>query len=343
MTEPKSDLEDLEPGTARKMYLEDRDGEVSSATLQSHGYRLDQFVEWCRSEGIQNLNELSGRDIQTFKLARKAEGLAPPTLKSQMDTLRVFLRFCASIDGVHDELPESVNSPSLSAEDKRGTDTLDAEHAKQILAHRSKYDYASRKHVQIRVLWATGMRMGALRAIDLPDVHLEQQFVELHHRPESDTPLKNNVRGEREVALDVTTTNILRDYIEENRVDATDDYGREPLLTTKFGRASDNSVRAWMYQLTRPCMAGMGCPHGRDPDRCEAVDGESRMSASKCPDSVAPHAVRRGAITHHLQQDTPPRVVSDRMNVGRDTLSEHYDARTPREKMEQRRNHLPDV
>jgi integrase len=154
--------------------------------------------------------------------------------------------------------------------------------------------------------------------------------------------LKNNVRGEREVALDATTTRILRDYIDENRVDATDEYDRQPLLTTKFGRASDNSVRAWMYQITRPCEAGMGCPHGRDPDRCEAVDGQTRMSASKCPDSVAPHAVRRGAITHHLQQDTPPRVVSDRMNVGRDTLSEHYDARTPREKMEQRRSHLPD-
>jgi len=31
------------------------------------------------------------------------------------------------------------------------------------------------------------------------------------------------------------------------------------------------------------------------------------------------------------------------MNVGRDVLSEHYDARTPREKMEQQRSHLPDI
>jgi len=337
------DLEPLEPSTGVQMYLDDRRNEVSSATLQSHGYRLERFLEWCRDEQITNLNELSGRDIQTFKLHRKQQGLAPPTLKSQMDTLRVFLRFAASINAVHDELPESVNSPSLSAEDKRGTDVLDANHAEKILAHRSKYDYASRKHVEIRVLWATGMRMGALRSIDLSDTHLQNQFIELKHRPDTETPLKNNVRGEREVALDTTTTQVLRDYVEENRVESTDDYGRRPLLTTKFGRASDNSVRAWMYQLTRPCEAGMGCPHNRDPERCEAVDGQTRMSAAKCPDSVAPHAVRRGAITHHLKQDTPPRVVSDRMNVGRDTLSEHYDARTPREKMEQRRNHLPDI
>jgi integrase len=187
------------------------------------------------------------------------------------------------------------------------------------------------------------MRMGAARSIDLGDLHLENRYVELHHRPSEETPLKNNVRGEREVAIDTQTANVLRDYIGENRVDSTDDYGREPLITTKFGRASDNSVRAWTYQMTRPCMAGMDCPHGRDPDRCEAVDGQTRMSASKCPSSVAPHAIRRGAITHHLAQDTPTKVVSDRMNVGTDVLEKHYDARSEHEKMEQRRHHIPDI
>ncbi|PHQ47270.1 integrase, partial [Halorubrum sp. C3] len=266
MTEPNSDLEDLNPSTGVQMYLNDRHGEVSEATHQSHGYRLERFLEWCDDEGIENLNDLTGRDIQTFKLHRKQEGLAPATLKSQMDTLRVFLRFCASIDGVHDELPESVNSPSLSDDDKRGTDILRAEAAEKILAHRSKYDYASRKHVEIRVLWATGMRMGAARSIDLRDLHLDNRYIELHHRPDSETPLKNNLRGERQIALDPQTTNVIRDYVDENRVDSSDDYGRNPLLTTKFGRASDNSVRAWSYQMTRPCQYGMDCPHGRTPE-----------------------------------------------------------------------------
>jgi len=337
------DLEPLEPSTGVKMYLDDRRGDVSSATLQSHGYRLERFLEWCDRNGVDDLNPLTGRDIQSYKISRKRDGLAPATLKSQMDTLRVFLRFAASINAVHDELPEAVNSPSLSDDEKRGTDVLRSEQADRILAHRSKYDYASRKHAQFRLLWSTGMRMGAARSIDLDDLHLDGQYVELHPRPSEETPLKNNVRGEREVAIDTQTANVLRDYISENRVDSTDEFDREPLLTTKFGRASDNSVRAWTYQMTRPCEAGMGCPHGRDPDRCEAVDGQTRMSAAKCPDSVAPHAVRRGAITHHLSQDTPTKVVSDRMNVGQDVLEEHYDARSDHEKMEQRRHHLPDI
>jgi hypothetical protein len=215
------DLEDLNPSTARKMYLEDRRGEVSSATLQSHGYRLDQFLEWCRDEGVENLNTLSGRDIQTFKLHRKQQGLAPATLKSQMDTLRVFLRFCKSIDGVHEELPESVNSPSLSAEDARGTDTLDSEHAEQILAHQSKYNYASRKHVEIRVLWSTGMRMGALRGIDLPDVHLRDHA---HGRAgEGDV---SAVAAENNISK-YTPTAQLKASVTENRLYETEDGWQE--------------------------------------------------------------------------------------------------------------------
>lgn len=62
-----------------------------------------------------------------------------------------------------------------------------------------------------------------------------------------------------------------------------------------------------------------------------------------CPSSTPPHDARRGAITHWLSQDTPKRVVSDRMNVNEDVLDEHYDQRTEEMKTEQRRQYLDDV
>lgn len=50
-------------------------------------------------------------------------------------------------------------------------------------------------------------------------------------------------------------------------------------------------------------------------------------------------AVRRGKITHDLNQDVPREVVSDRADVSLEVLYEHYDARTPREKMDVRKQH----
>lgn len=68
------------------------------------------------------------------------------TLKSQMDTLRVFLRFWESIDAVCDGMAESVESPSLSYDKNRRDDIVSTDKAEDILIYLSKYEYASINH-----------------------------------------------------------------------------------------------------------------------------------------------------------------------------------------------------
>lgn len=82
-----------------------------------------------------------------------------------------------------------------------------------------------------------------------------------------------------------------------------------------------------------------GCPHGREPSDCEAtVYGHY----SRCPSSLSPHTIRRGA-TYQLREDIPEKIVSDRCDVSSDVLERHYDRRTDREKMEQRRDFIEDL
>jgi len=320
------------------MYLQDRQGELARQTLQSHKYRIERFLEWCEHEGITNMNNVGGRDIQQFKLDRSEE-VNTTTLKSNLDTVRVWIRFCEDISAVRDGVSESIRSPTLNGS-KKTQDIIRETKATEILAHLSKYEYATIEHVCFRLLWETGMRAGALRGIDRDDVHLDEEYIEVQHRPDTGTPLKNKSKGERAIAISTRTCNILRDYIDDRRRDKTGEHGsREPLLTTRKGRPTVNTIRTYTYRVTRPCMHGRDCPHDRDPDDCEAV--ESRMTASKCPDSVGTHALRRGAITHYLNSDVPAEIVSDRLNVQKRTLSEVYDYRDERDKMELRRDHLP--
>lgn len=56
-------LEPLAPAEAMQRYLDERRHELADATIQSHRYRLKQFVQWCEQDGIDNLTEFSGRDI----------------------------------------------------------------------------------------------------------------------------------------------------------------------------------------------------------------------------------------------------------------------------------------
>ena len=334
-----SDLQPIDPETAVDLYLDQRRDEVSGSTLQSHEYRLQSFIEWCEEEGITNLNELTGRDLHAFRVWRREEGdLEPVTLQGQLSTLRVFVRFCESIDAVQEDLESKILLPTISDDEGVSDTTLDPARAETILDYLGRYRYASRDHVIALLLWRTGMRTGTVRGLDLDDIDLDGQAIETVHRPDEDTPLKNGVNGERWIALSTDTAETLRDYIDGPRVDTRDEYGREPLLTTREGRASRSTVRDTLYRWSRPCVLGEECPHDRDPDECEAVEFDS---ASKCPSSRSPHDMRSGAITAHLLDDTPPEIVSDRMDVSQDVLDQHYDRRGEREKMEQRRDYLP--
>jgi integrase len=338
-----NDLTPTPPEEAYDLFLRERATEVSDNTLQAYEYRLKHFLRWCADvDGIDNLNDLTGRDLHRYKLWRREDGnLNTVSLKGQMDTLRVFIRFCGTIDAVDPDLAPKVVSPTVGDGEGQRDVKLDPDEATDLLEHLGRFEYASFAHVLVLLLWQTGMRVGTVRALDTEDFDADQECLAVRHRPDTDTPLKNKANGERLVALTPDVCAVIEDYLDVNRPDVTDDHGREPLLATSRGRPSDNTLRVRVYRWTRPCQYGRGCPHGRDTDECEALEG--RWTASKCPSSVSPHAIRRGSITHHLTRDVPEQVVSDRMNVSKRVLDKHYDKRSEAVKMEQRRGYLDGV
>lgn len=332
------ELQSLAPDAALKLYLDQRRGEVSEHTLRSHRYRLEQFVDWCEDEGIVNMNDLRGRQIHEYRVHRREEDdLKPVTMQGQLSTIRVFLQFCAAVEAVHENLPEKVMLPTISGDEEASESLLGVERAQSILNYLDTYEYASRDHVVLLLLWRTGMRTGGVRSLDLDDYDPDAPGVQLRHRPESDTPLKNGSNGERWVAILPSMASVIDDYIDGPRTQATDSYRREPLLTTREGRPHVTTIRNTVYRWTRPCNRGEECPHDRDVATCEAT---LASEAGKCPSARSPHEIRSGAITEHLLDEVPPEVVSGRMDVSTDVLDKHYDRRSEREKMEQRRKYL---
>ena len=331
-----NDLHALEPEQALQMYLTDRqetDG-ITDATERSLRSRIGLFVDWCRENGIETLSALDGMQIHQWRLST-ADGISKRTLACRLSDVRNFLRWARGVGAVPSDLPEKIDVPE--AENPR-TRLLESDRAEAILDYLRKFDYAGRDHIVILLCWRTGMRLGALRGINLDDYDPDGHCVELAHRPATDTPLKNGERGERTVALSEDTCTVIDDYTDRNRYAKTDEHGREPLLTTRHGRIGKVTVRRTVYRLTRPCVYAGECPEGRDPDTCEAA--REYDQASRCPETVSPHDIRRGALTHMLREDVPKQVVSDRSDVSPDVLDKHYNQMTDREKMEQRREYL---
>lgn len=331
------DLDPLAPEAAAEMYLDTRREELSSETRRSHGYRLNAFADWCEEQGIHNLNDLDARDLHAYRVDRREDGLKPVTLQGQLSTVRQLLRFAASLNAVPENLPEKIMLPTVGVEDQSNDEKLDSSRAKSIIEYLDRYEYASIQHVEMVLMWRTSCRRGGLRALDVGDFDRDEPAVEFRHRPETDTPLKNGVRSERDVSLREPVARVVADYIDDKRRDVTDDHGRRPLLTTGQGRPALSTIQDHVYRITRPCCVGEGCPHDRDPETCEAM--ESAM-ASKCPSSRSPHRVRTGSLTAHRDAGTPRPILSDRADVSEPILDEHYDKANEREKMRRRRDKI---
>lgn len=129
-----AELEPIAPAEAKEMFLAQRRDEVAEATLQGYHYRLKPFVQWCEQESITNLYELTARSLHEYRLWRKEDGdLKTITLKGQLSSLRVFVKFLESIDGVEQGLHDKMLIPSVEDEEAVSNSILQAERAEQVL------------------------------------------------------------------------------------------------------------------------------------------------------------------------------------------------------------------
>jgi len=328
---------DLSPQEALERWLDRLRSSKAEATVSSYHYRLKHFLEFCDSEGITSIDDVSGWDIDTYETHRRGRGLSPLSLNKELGTLQNFLGYCVKIELVDESLPEKVDPPDVPRDVHVDETRLEPDRAEALLEYygRDREARGSRAHALLVLAWYTGARLGALRGLDLEDYHADEEYVEFHHNPRQDLPLKNGRDGERAVGLPEDVCSVLDEYIEEHRYDKHDEYGQRPLLTSQTGRASKNAVYAWMNLATQPCLH-IDCPHGKAREACEWVD---YSHASKCPSSRSPHQVRTGSITWQLNRGLPLEVIAERVNTSVRTLKKHYDQPTNIEALEERRRH----
>jgi integrase len=246
------------------------------------------------------------------------------------------------IEAVPGGLSDKIRIPELKRGDGVRNIKIDSGRVDEILGHLERYEYASRTHVVWVFHVHTGRRPGALYALDLDDLNLDREdpYLELCHRP-GETELKNGAASETEVYVSKEVAQVFEDYVDKNRVDVVTDNDREPFLTTIYGRLSKTTMRRYVYKFSCPCVVTGECPHDRDIDSCEATGSEG--TASKCPSSRPPYALRHGYITSKLREGAPTALVSGRCDVGKGVIEKHYDERDEDEKRELRQEVFEEI
>jgi len=336
------DLEPITPEDAIDWYLEDRHDEVRASTRRAHRSALGIFQDWTEETDRNNLNDFGGRDLVAFKTWRKAEtDIKTVSLNGTLAVIQRFLRFCETIEAVEEDLAEKMPLPNVPPDEEVKNDVPENEAVEAIKEYYGRFKYASRQHAAFKLIAEVGIRLGAIRAIDLEDFFPDEAVIHLRHRPESTevygTPLKNGTDGERIINLSPALVDYLEAYVDHHRDGVTDEFGREPLFTTSVGRVSKTTVRRDFYKLTRPCEYDPDCPHGREVSECEATRNAEAVS---CPSSFSTHPLRKWAIMTQLDEGVPKELLSDRVDVSVPVLDKHYDQRSEERKSRRRREVL---
>jgi len=338
----QDDLEPLAPQDTFDWYLEHRRDDLRTATRRKHRSALGTYVDWTGEAGIDDMNDIGGRQLMQFKTWRKAEtDLETVSLNGNLAILQRFLRFCENIDAVAEGVADRVPLPNVPPEEEVNYQVPTDDEVESVRSYYRRFEYASRRHVEFELIAEVGIRLGAVRAIDLCDFDPEGKVIHLRHRPEGTdeygTPLKNGRDGERIVNLSDKLRDYIADYIDHNRADVTDKYSREPLFSTSGGRPSTATIRRDFYKMTRPCTYSNDCPHDREIAGCDAA---KNANAADCPSRFSTHPLRKWAIMNQLDSGVPKELLSDRVDVSVPVLDKHYDQRTEERKSRRRREVL---
>jgi len=320
-------------------------------TYRDYSYDLTRLLEYCEYAGIDELSAISAADIEEFEEWRKRdEYIALVSIHGQLANIRMLLRWAGRVGLVDGNLADEIEMPDLDRSDNVSYTRLFPEQAEQIIQYYNQFEYVPRRFAEMVLMWEALCRRGDCRALDIEDYDRENQYIELKHRPEQDTPLKNQESevegegGERKINLPDWVCDILNSYIDgtddpehPKRIEQEDEYGRNPLLTTKYGRVSGSTIQRDLYRITQPCRFGEDCPHDQKPKECEA---RNNNRLSRCESTVSPHPVRRGGICNQLKQGVSKDTICGRADVSRKVLNKHYDLRTKEEARQQRRTEL---
>jgi len=329
------DPSEIELEQAVGRWIRKRQTDATDRTIRGYRSRLNQFLDWAAEQGVETVDELDAWLLDDYQLQLSEQGLAPSTIKARTSTLRLWVRYLETLELVPEDLSRAVDVPNLSRSEEQDEQRLEPEDALAALEwlRNSRRFYGTSMHTYIELAWHTGARIGAIRGLDLRDFDADRQAVEFVHRPATDTTLKNKDQGERFVGLSEQVCDVVEFYLARERSEKRDEHGREPLFSTRQGRASFTTLRAWSYQATQPCL-WQGCPHGKRKSSCEWTE---RGHRSKCPSSRSPHMLRTGSITWQLNQGYPIELVAERVDATIPVIKQHYDQASSAEEFENRR------
>lgn len=318
------------------LFIRRKQTDWKGQTKETYEKDLHVFLQYAASAGIETTAELNRWNVGGYTDFLLDQDWARVTVASRQKKAKTWLKYLEGQGIIPLGLHLAIETLRLSDDEQTSDQQLKPEDARSLLSfYRNSAEWrGTRRHAVLEVLWHVGCRIAGVRSLDLDDYEPETGDLKFRSRGEKGTRLKRGKQHQRNVTLSEIPNDVLHFYVRRERPDIRDEHGRKPLFPTRQGRASRSAVRGWMYQATQPCMA-VECPHGKRRPNCKFVP---RDSASRCPSTRSPHAIRRGSITWQRNLGFTEETVAKRAAATPSVIRRYYDDPDYADELERRRD-----
>ena len=315
----------------------------SPATVAQYKRTIPHFVDFAKQTGVRAVSGLSTQLVDRYVDTLQTEYDSDATALTYTKNVRGWLRWLNERQMCDEAVYRILDKDKLGLKPNARDEALPRSDASTIVQRLLQYRRGSHSHALVELLWNGGPRIGGVHSLDVSDFDPQERELRFRHRPETGTRLKNGNDashtggdGERNILLKQTTANAIQLYIETERPALTDEYSREPLFTTSYGRAARSTLRRWVYEAT-------SCRWSREETDQVPCNGDCDPDSNVCPHSYYPHAIRRGAIVDHLSGGLRRERASERFDVSVKVIKKHYDPRTEQDRLNDRRKAVKDA
>jgi len=315
----------------------------SPTTYSQYKRTIPTFITFAEANGSDSPRDLTTGLVDEYVDRLQATHEADATVLTYTKNVRSWLHWLSKRGRCRESIYRILDQDELGLSPTARDEALPADEATIILSRLQQQRRGSLMHALIELLWNAGPRIGGIHSLDRQDFDPASNEIRLRNRPERGTRLKNGDTddgtagdGERNIILDDRTVTALQLYLQYERPDVTDEFDREPLFATQFGRASRSTLRRKIYEAT-------SCRWVPNSNSTNSCDGNCNPDSNVCPSSYYPHAIRRGAIVNHLSGGLPPHIASERFDVSVPTIKRHYDPRSKRRRRKDRADSVRDA
>lgn len=197
---------------------------LAENTLLSYQFDLQGYLEFCRKYGLESLEQADKNVVMAYLFQQQLEGRSPATIARRLAAARSFYKYLVSEDIITKDPTADLEFPKLAQKLPR---VLTVEEVETLLSQPLLSQPAGiRDKAMLELLYATGIRVSELVALNLEHVSLDSGFIRCFGKGAK----------ERIVPVGDVAVRFLREYLVRGRSKLTKPGVTPALFVNQHGR-----------------------------------------------------------------------------------------------------------